>query len=95
MEILYIAQVFFYFTFSFAIIFIGVMIGVISYKILKTISNVKKIVDGIEAASHNLISKINGTIDSFSLPTIFTFIKEKMQSKKKSKKVDKSKEKEQ
>jgi len=91
MEILYIVQIFFYLTVSFAIIFASVMVGMVCYKILSTVKRAKEIIGNIEDASNNLIGRVNGIIDTFSLPAIISFIKSKTGGRKKGKKVDNEK----
>lgn len=88
MEILYITQVLFYLTFSFAIIFVTVMAAMVFYRIIKTVKKAQDIFINIESASNNVISRVNAIIDTFSLPAIVSFFKTKVQNKKKSKKVD-------
>lgn len=89
--ILVISEIFFYFTFSFAIIFITIISGMSFYRLIRLIKEFDKLVKNISDTSEDIGEKINYIIESFfEIPIISYFFKKpKSKINKSSRKINK------
>lgn len=83
MTTLIFAQTLFYFTVSFAIIGIAILVGVIVCNLIKITRGLHNILENLEQASDDLIDRVDDVLDSLvSLPILSMFFRPKKRARK-------------
>ncbi len=82
MNILEIAQIIFYFTVSFAVIVVGVLVTIIAVQVIWIIVATKRFFDGIHKESVEVYRKVDNLLKSLSNLSFFTQFFKKSRNKK-------------
>lgn len=86
MTTLVFSQILFYFSVSIAVIILGLMMGVVVYRVIKIAKSLQKISENIENASDDLGDRLENILNNLAtMPILSFFFKNKNRRRAKSK----------